>query len=166
MPSNLQQPAKRNHQRIVRLKEQATRSFILLGKELKLNKDRRYFEQLGFATFEAYIESPELGLGRRSVYSLIAIYETFVERLDYSVDELAAVDYSKLDRVLPLINVQPVAHREWFEKARTLPRRTLETEIRLWQTQNEARQPKPQSPALPSDWINTVHCGDAKELLH
>ena len=98
MPSNLQQPAKQNHQRIIRLKEQATRSFILLGKELKLNKDRRYFEQLGFATFETYIESPELGLGRSSVYSLIAIYETFVERLDYSVDELAAVDYSKLDR--------------------------------------------------------------------
>ena len=89
-----------------------------MGKELKLNKDRRYFEQLGFATFEAYIENPELGLGWRSVYSLIAIYETFVERLDYSVDELSVVDYSKLDRVLPLINVQPVAHREWFERAK------------------------------------------------
>ena len=65
-----------NHERIVELKKQATRSFILLGKALLENKEERYFSSLGYPTFEAYIESPQVDLGRRSVYSLIAIYES------------------------------------------------------------------------------------------
>lgn len=145
------------------------RSFILLGKELKTNKEEGYFQPLGYLTFEAYIESPMVGMGRRSVYSLIAIYETFVEELGYSLDELSEVDYSKLDRILPVINVQPVAHREWFEKAKTLPRRVLEQEVReTWEQENK-RIPTPSAPALPdnglADWLNTVQCGDCLELL-
>lgn len=169
MLSAIENVAQENHRNILRLKNDAMRSFILLGKELKTNKEQGYFQSLGYLTFEAYIESPELSIGRRSVYSLIAIYETFVERLGYSLDELSEVDYSKLDRVIPLINVQPVAHREWFEKAKTLPRRELEREVKqAWRTRN-GRRPQPVSPTLPTDglddWINTVQCGDCLELL-
>jgi len=99
-----------NHLRILELKRQATQSFILLGRELRENQGRRYYELLGYPTFEAYIEGPEVSFQRRSVYSLIVIYEKFVEELGYSVEELSEVDYSKLDRLLPLLNVQPVAH--------------------------------------------------------
>jgi len=99
-----------NHRRILELKNQANQSFILLGKEFRESKERRYFEFLGYPTFEAYIEGPEVSFQRRSVYSLIVIYEKFVEELGYSVEELSEVDYSKLDRLLPLLNVQPVAH--------------------------------------------------------
>lgn len=161
--------AQANHQRIIELKQQATRSFILLGQALKDNKEHRYFESLGHLTFEAYIESPVVGLSRSSVYSLIGIYQTFVEELDYSLDELSEVDYSKLDRIIPLINVQPVGHRDWFEKAKTLPRRTLEQEVkRAWEQEN-TRMPTPPAPALPdnglADWLNTVQCGDCLQLL-
>jgi len=161
--------AEENHKRIIQLKEEAMRSFILLGKELKLNKDRRHFESLGHLTFEAYIESPMVGLGRRSVYSLITIYETFVEKLGYSLEELSAVDYSKLDRIIPAINVQPVAHREWFERAKTLPRRDLEREVREVQESQTKRMSKPSAPELPDngleDWLNTIQCGECLELL-
>lgn len=167
MLSAIENVAQENHRKILRLKNDAMRSFILLGKELKTNKEEGYFQSLGYPTFEAYIESPELSIGRRSVYSLIAIYDTFVEQLGYSLDELSEVDYSKLDRVIPLINVQPVAHREWFEKAKTLPRRELEREVKqAWRIQ---RRPQPVSPILPTDglegWINTVQCGDCLALL-
>ncbi len=106
--------AQANHQRIIALKQEATRSFILLGKALKENKEQRYFEPLGYSTFESYIDSSLVGLARSSVYSLIAVYETFVEKFGYSLKELLEVDYSKLDRIRPVINVQPVGHRDWF----------------------------------------------------
>lgn len=161
--------AEENHRRIVQLKEEAMRSFILLGKELKLNKDKRYFESLGHLTFETYIESPMVSLGRRSVYSLIAIYETFVEKLGYSLEELSEVDYSKLDRIIPAINVQSIAHREWFERAKTLSQRELEREVREARENHTKRMPKPSAPELPDnglqDWLNTVQCGDSLELL-
>ncbi|MDA2926791.1 site-specific DNA-methyltransferase [Acidobacteria bacterium AH-259-G07] len=146
---SIDKEARNNHKRIVALKKETTRSFILLGKELKRNNERRYFGHLGYSTFEAYIESPAVNLGRRSVYSLIAIYETFIEELGYSLDKLSTVDYSKLDRVLPIINVQPVAHRKWFEKAKTLPRKALEKEVRLAQKRHDRSRPKPLSLAVP-----------------
>ena len=121
MPSPINKKAQANHQRIVELKQGAMRSFILLGKELKTNKEEGYFQPLGYLTFEAYIESPVVGLSRSSVYSLIGIYQTFIEELDYSLDELSKVDYSKLDRILPVINVQPVGHRIEIIVYRRLP---------------------------------------------
>lgn len=161
--------AQENHQRIVALKTEATRSFILLGKELLTNKEKRYFEPLGYPTFEAYIESPAIGLSRSSVYSLIAIYQTFVEELGYSIDELSLVDYSKLDRILPILHVQPVEHQEWFLKAKTLPRRELEQEVQMAQETQRQSRPKPVSPVLSQrsldPWRNTVQCGDSLELL-
>ena len=157
--------ARTNHQRIIQLKTEATRSFILLGKELKTNKEQRYFETLGSPTFEEYIESPSLGFARSSVYSLIAIYQTFVETLGYSINELSAIDHTKLDRLLPLVNVHPGGHQQWLEKARTLPRRLLESQVKLALETNHTRKPKPATPPLPADWLNTIHCGDALELL-
>ena len=110
-----------------------------------------------------------VGLGRRSVYSLIAIYETFVEKLGYSLKELSAVDYSKLDRIIPAINVQPVAHRDWFERAKILPRRDLEREVREAQESQTKRMSKPSAPELPDnglqDWLNTIQHGECLELL-
>lgn len=43
-----------NHRRILELKCQANQSFILLGKEFRESKEMRYFEFLGYPTFEAY----------------------------------------------------------------------------------------------------------------
>ena len=169
MPSPINKKAQANHQRIVELKQGAMRSFILLGKELKTNKEERYFQALGYLTFEAYIESPMVGMGRRSVYSLIAIYETFVEELDYSLDELSKVDYSKLDRILPVINVQSIAHREWFEKAKTLSQRELERDVKEARKSQNKRLAKPRASEFPDNglegWLNTVQCGDCLELL-
>ena len=158
-----------NHQRILELKRQATQRFILLGREFRENKEQRYFELLGFPTFEVYIESPEVCFQRRSVYSLIAIYEKFVEELGYSVEELSAVDYSKLDRLLPLLNVQPVAHREWFEKAKRLTRRELEVEIRAFRRESATADPSallilPEVP-LPDGWVNSIQQGNCLNLL-
>lgn len=158
-----------NHQRILVLKRQATHRFILLGREFRENKEQRYFELLGFPTFEAYIESPEVCFQRRSVYSLIAIYEKFVEELGYSVEELSAVDYSKLDRLLPLLNVQPVAHREWFEKAKRLTRRELEVEIRAFRRESATADPSalpilPEVP-LPDGWVNSIQQGNCLNLM-
>ena len=164
--------AEKNHARILELKQAVMRHSILLGQALKRSRDERYFEVLGYETFEAYIDSAHIGLARRSVYSLITIYETFVEELGYSIEELQDVEYSKLDRIVPVIHVQPVAHREWFEKARTLPRRTLEQEVKVVQLQARmnGRLPTPEPPVIKetagwTDWINTVQCGDCQALL-
>ena len=158
-----------SHQRILELRRQTARCFILLGKEFKESKENRYFKLLGYATFESYIESPEVSFQRRSVYSLMAIYEKFVEELGYPLEELAGVDYSKLDRLLPILNVQPVAHGEWFEKAKRLTRRELEAEIRAFQYQNMAAEatalPILPEVALPDGWVNSIQQGNCLELL-
>jgi hypothetical protein len=92
-----------------------------------------------------------------------------VEELDYSPEELAEVDYSKLDRLLRVLNVQPVAHREWFERAKRLTRRELEEAIRTFQygrtAAGAAALPAlPQVP-LPAGWANSIQQGDCLNLL-
>jgi len=86
------------------------------------------------------------------------------------VDELSAIDYSKLDRLLPLLNVQPVAHREWVQKAKRLSRRELEMEIRAskgkMQQDSTSRPPTcSYDPSLPDEWIDTIQYGDCLSLL-
>ncbi len=165
------QEALANHERILALKHEATRNFILMGRALKESKEREHYKELGYPTFEAYLESPSLSIAKRSAYSLIAIYRTFVEELGYSASDLAAVDYSKLDRLLPLLSVQPVAHREWVEKAKTLPRRVLEEEVRsaaVLRGPSERLSKQATRRIRPHDlngWVNTIQCGDCLELL-
>ncbi|MBN2015988.1 site-specific DNA-methyltransferase, partial [Candidatus Dojkabacteria bacterium] len=81
-----------------------------------------------------------------------------------------AIDYSKLDRLLPILNVQPVAHREWLEKAKKLSRKELEMEIRAskGKMQQESTGEKftySYDPSLPDEWIDTIQYGDCLSLL-
>lgn len=120
-----------NDRQIRLLKKGLQGSFIELAKLLHENREYKYYEDLDYVTFEQYIASPELSFERRTVYSLIAIYERFV--LEYHVQPVALLeaDYSKLDRILRVTT--PENYEEWFDKAKSLSRSDLEEEIREYQ---------------------------------
>ena len=87
-----------NDLHIKQVKLSTQESFIKLAELLKENRDKEYYKELDYDTFEAYIASPELSFKRSTVYSLISIYEKYVLEFGVQPVGLLEADYSKLDR--------------------------------------------------------------------
>jgi len=143
-----------NDLRIKQIKRSTQENFILLAKLLKENQDNKYYQLLDYKTFESYIASPELSFERRTVYSLIAIYEKYVEQFGVQPVALLEADYSKLDRTLKIVDQNN--YEEWLEKAKTLSRSDLELEIK-------DALPKIITPPLPEGKYQVIYADPAWE---
>lgn len=120
-----------NDSSIRAIKDSLQVSFLELAKVLKENRDRKYWETLGYDTFEAYIANPDIGFERSTIYNLIAIYERFVLEYDVQPAGLAKTYYSKLTEILPVVTKDN--YEEWLTKAETLSRSDLREEVRSHQ---------------------------------
>lgn len=90
----------------------------------------RLWADLGYETFEAYLEDPELELERRWVYDAMAMYEQLVVNRGVSLEELRGFKISKVREVLPAVRRELVPLREALDDARTLRRVDLELKYR------------------------------------
>jgi len=115
-------------ERIHNFKQKVNSYFIELGKDLKLMRDKRLYESLGFETFEAYIAQPSLGFKRGSVYAFIGIIEDYIENGKFNQLDIMEIDWSKLDRIRQFKKTSEFP--EWVEKARTLSRSDLNMEVK------------------------------------
>jgi hypothetical protein len=88
------------HQEILVLKRQMGVAFIKMGQLLKRIRDDEHYISLGFDSFKQYLSDSELGFQQRTAYYYIEIYEYFIEKLNYKVDELADIGYRNLVDVL------------------------------------------------------------------
>jgi len=122
-----QEKAAENYNEIRNLKNIVESSFLMLGKKLKENRDKLYWKQLGFKTFEAFIGSPEISLHRTNVYRTISVYEGFIEKLGIEQKKIEDVSKEKLHMILPVCNKENVDG--WIEKARNLSRSDLRLEV-------------------------------------
>lgn len=76
---------------------------IVEGELLWEITENGYYKEWGFRTFDEYVES-ELGFKTRKAYYLIAIYETFVRKLDLDADELREIEWSKAKELVTVID--------------------------------------------------------------
>jgi len=92
------------HQRILKLRDDAMISFLALGEELYWFEEEKQYLELDYETFEQYVNSPEVNIGRRSAFMLKGIYQTYV--LEAKVQPVALLEsgIAKLDRARPFIN--------------------------------------------------------------
>jgi site-specific DNA-methyltransferase (adenine-specific) len=147
-----------NHNYILNLKKEISTCFIELGSKLKESKDKYYYKELGFRSFEEYVETSKIELKRASAYALIEIYERFVEEQGYSLEELSEIGISKLRVICPVY-----AHRRWIKKAKKLSFRQLRSEVTKYLERE--RMVSGRNKVYEGKWINDIIEGDSFELL-
>lgn len=98
-----------------------------LGKRLKEMRDGRLFEQLGFKTFLAYLNDPEIQFSQATSYNSISLYEKYQLKLNVPTEETNGISVRRLVELLPVIDQENVS--EWLSKARSLSSVDLEKEI-------------------------------------
>ena len=78
--------------------------FLEIGRILKTFRDEKLYSVLGdggYDTWTSFLGSGELSLKSSTVYAYIEIYELFVVRFGFVVEELAEIPYDKLRLSLP-----------------------------------------------------------------
>ena len=115
--------AQKTHDIIVKIKDGIHRSFMSLAVCLKTMKEREYYIELGFGSFDEYCGQPEVDLSVNRCNKLIRIYDRWVEDYGYKVEELEGIDTEKLD--IAQSQATDENYEEWLERARLLSRADL-----------------------------------------
>ena len=112
------------------LKHNIEGSFLELGKRLQIIRDERKFEP-AWETFEDYLIEMRMSKGTAS--KLINIFDVFVLQHQIPLKQLAAVGWSPLAEILPVVNSKQEAEH-WVHVATENPLRELRDEIREHRT--------------------------------
>jgi len=122
--------AAESDQKIDKLQQLASISFLYLGAELKKQKEEKLYKYLGespeYESFESYLKSKNIEL--RKAYYLIQIHTIFIEGLNFKEEELSGIHWTSLRTLLPIVKKENA--QELVEKAKILTRGHLETEVR------------------------------------
>jgi hypothetical protein len=111
---------------IASLKQTVCANLVVIGgllNEIKANE--LYKEQ--FETFEEFLGSPEVSMGRATAFKAMAINAFLVEQ-KIKAEDVADIDPDKIYRVIRAAKKQGLG--EWLEKARALSRSDLANEVR------------------------------------
>lgn len=131
---------------IKRIKAEIGKGYFLFGEIFKKIRDDKLYKLAGCQTFKEFIAQPEIAFSHSTVYDYIAVYRVYVEELGINPEHIADITYSKLRRVLPVVEKDP---EEWLSKARTLSRGDLTMEVRESQGKPEIAEWKKSAYATP-----------------
>lgn len=70
----IEQSAKEAEARILDWFREAGLSWVRIGKEIVQFQDRRYYEHLGYHSFDAWLTAKKLGKGRSTIYRWTGLY--------------------------------------------------------------------------------------------
>lgn len=115
-----------NSRAIIASKKDIESSFIRLACLLKQNRDLKYWQSLGFDSFEEFLASPEISISRSLAYQLIYQYELFIEKLNWPEEELIEIGTAKLAVISPVVLKDPDG---WIEKAKVLSKSDIKEEV-------------------------------------
>lgn len=90
-------------QNLVKARKTQDALFLVIGRMLKLFKDRKLFTFLDFENFEQFLASEEVSFSREKAYLYIRIYEMFVERFKLNSDDLTKLGVARLMMLVPLL---------------------------------------------------------------
>ncbi len=101
--------------------------FFSLGKILRdLKEEDNYKKAIGDTdTWQHFVKQPEIGLTVGEANKLIDIYQTYIEDLGYSEEQLSSISFKNLKILLPIIKEGVQNHEELIDKARTLSDKDL-----------------------------------------
>jgi len=78
-------------------------SFLVIGKLLKLIRDRKLYTFQDFENFTQFLASEELSFSREKAYLYIRTYELFVEKLNYGINEIGKMGVVRLMLLTPIV---------------------------------------------------------------
>jgi len=108
-----------NHRYILDLKSRIGEDLLRLALLLKNSHDNKYYQTLGYDTWESYLGTPEISMSRFWAYKLIKVYETWVEKFGVEPAKLD-IDLEKL--FLTIKKATQENYEEVLEQARNLSR--------------------------------------------
>src|SRR5574343_998321 len=118
-------------QQVKAVKSQVQGSYLELGRLLKEVRDNDYYKLLGFDTVSEWLSSPDIAISRKWAASAIRVYELYILKLGKKPEEIQNIDYTKLVSLSGLIEKHPEEAEEWIDKASTLRRIDLQSEIKV-----------------------------------
>jgi len=108
-----------NSQKIIALKNNIEKDFMILASLLITNHDEKYYKVLGYETWEEFLAIPEVSISRSFAYKIMQVYRVWVIKYGVSQENLD-IDNEKL--FLASIQATEENYEEWLERARTLSR--------------------------------------------
>ncbi len=78
-------------------------AFMSLGLILKKIRDKKLYKYLDFEDFSQFLASEEVSFSREKAYATIRVYELFVEKLEFSPDEIGKLGIARLMMLTPLL---------------------------------------------------------------
>lgn len=112
--------------KIAELKATIQDSMLAVGGMLWEIRTNKLYE-VEYDSFEAFLGSPEISFARSTAFKIMAVYETFVLKLD-KAKEIEGVDADKLYRISGVVNNENVDM--WIEKAKVNSRSDLAFEVK------------------------------------
>lgn len=140
---------------LLNLKRGVAKNFLMMGKVLKEIRDNGYYKELGYDSVSEWLRSPDISLSERWSLSAISIYDTFVNKLDMSFDEVAEIDYSKLYEINSIVKRDPDNAEKWIDAARSMRKVDLIRELQEHRLEERAKLIEP------SKKDNNIVLGDA-----
>lgn len=114
--ANLRFNAKENMSYIRRLNENIEVKFILLGLALHINRERKYWKELGYISLRAFMADNISSQSR--AYRSMEIAETFCLEYGINNQQLARIGEKKLATLIPVIRNKPINEvKEWLNRA-------------------------------------------------
>lgn len=109
-----------NCQNIISLKSNIGKDFLKLAFLLIANHDNKYYEVLGYNTWEEFLAIPEISMSRSFAYKLMQVNHIWIEKYNVSQENLICIETEKL--YLAGTQATKDNYEEWLEKAKTLSR--------------------------------------------
>ncbi len=122
--------AHKNRELILAYHQETQRNFLTLGELFKECRDKKYWKDLGYESFAAFIGDPEIALKRSTVANMIHIYELYAEKLSIQIDELKKIGSRKLQIIAPVVETDP---ERWLGEAETSSKSDLINSVRAEQ---------------------------------
>lgn len=87
--------------------------------------EKKMWVSLGYETFNEWLATPEIDLGRTQVYALVEAYRELVVEREVDPEQLGALDVTKIAVVLPALRAGAVSLEEALSDCETLSRSDL-----------------------------------------
>lgn len=100
-------------------------AWVWLAERLYHFNQQKMWIPLGYRTFDEYLASPEIELGRRQVYALIEAWRELIIERGLDPKELEDAEVSKVREVMPAVRKGTVSLEEAIADAKSLGREDL-----------------------------------------
>jgi len=153
--------AEENKAEIIQYKFHVAANYLKLAELLYENNRDSLYKLLGCDSWNEFLGSPEIGIGRSTAYNLMGIWRVFKERMGLDDHTILDIDYAKLTKLLKISKLVEKERDEWLGKAKSLSVSDLVLEINGVSGMKSLSPPK--SPAPPSNMTCINGCGPGEK---